>query len=345
MMARRINYKFQTFVDLATSTTSMQVIQWSVGGNEVIRRCKHLFGAFKYFKLGKISIKLVPASTLPVDPLGLSYDVDDPQTVDPVDQMNLGLVRITNGEDVFTNVSALTAEQADRAYKTMLLDPRWSKFQLQSGFRRSAYPMYWQVGQLSQDKWPGTTVNIPLVPSPSQGSDLVFRSPLHSIFTRLLLLIRSQLGLMAVLLLVDCSRLVCVVVLAIFLLITISRFLPILKLVSLMITVLTIFPRSRSLPVFSRKRQRLCTIIVAISPSTYRSLELGLLFRSTTPTSLVLCRVPLVWITSFTVVSLVFCLDRILATLWVLLVCLVHLSITEVISSHDNGDTQLSRCS
>lgn len=161
MMARRINYKFQTFVDLATSTTSMQVIQWSVGGNEVIRRCKHLFGAFKYFKLGKISIKLVPASTLPVDPLGLSYDVDDPQTVDPVDQMNLGLVRITNGEDVFTNVSALTAEQQDRAYKTMLLDPRWSKFQLQSGFRRTAYPLYWQVGQLSQDKYPGSTVNVP----------------------------------------------------------------------------------------------------------------------------------------------------------------------------------------
>lgn len=160
-MARRLHYKFQTFVDLATSTESMQLIQWSVGGKEVINRCRHLFGAFKYFKLGKISIKLVPASTLPVDPQGLSYDVDDPYTVDPVDQMNMGLVRITNGEDVFTNISSLSDAQQDRAYKTMLLDPRWSKFSLQSGFRRSAYPMYWQVGQLCQDKYPGSTINVP----------------------------------------------------------------------------------------------------------------------------------------------------------------------------------------
>ena len=32
---------------------------------------------------------------------------------------------------------------------------------LQSGFRRSAYPLYWQIGQLSQDKYPGATVNLP----------------------------------------------------------------------------------------------------------------------------------------------------------------------------------------
>ena len=45
---------------------------------------------------------MVPASTLPVDPQGLSYDVDDPQTViPPRDQMNPGLVRITNGEDLY----------------------------------------------------------------------------------------------------------------------------------------------------------------------------------------------------------------------------------------------------
>nr|WCR62150.1 MAG: capsid protein [Smacoviridae sp.] len=156
-----MKFKFQSFVDIHTSSTSMQVIQWSVGGADVINRCRHLFGAYKYFKLGKISVKMVPASTLPVDPLGLSYDASDPQTVDPRDQMNPGLVRITNGEDVFTNVSSLNATQQEQLYNAMMLDPRWSKFMLQSGFRRSAYPMYWQIGQLSQDKYPGSTVNVP----------------------------------------------------------------------------------------------------------------------------------------------------------------------------------------
>lgn len=156
-----MKFKFQSFVDIQTSATSMQVIQWSVGGADVVNRCRHLFGAYKYFKLGKISVKMVPASTLPVDPLGLSYTPNDPQTVDPRDQMNPGLVRITNGEDIFTNVSSLNATQQEQMYNAMMLDPRWSKFMLQSGFRRSAYPLYWQVGQLSQDKYPGATDNLP----------------------------------------------------------------------------------------------------------------------------------------------------------------------------------------
>lgn len=158
-----MKFKFQTYVDVSTSASSMQVLQWSVGGGTVLNRCRHLFGAYKYFKLGKISVKMVPASTLPVDPLGLSYATDDPQTVDPRDQMNPGLVRITNGEDVFTDIASLNATQQENMYKTMMLDPRWSKFMLQSGFRRTAYPLYWQVGQLSQDKYPGATINIPVV--------------------------------------------------------------------------------------------------------------------------------------------------------------------------------------
>lgn len=156
-----MKFRFQSFVDVSTSAQSMQVIQWSVGGADVINRCRHLFGAYKYFKLGKISVKMVPASTLPVDPQGLSYAADDPQTVDPRDQMNPGLVRITNGEDIYTNVSSLSADAQVQIYNAMMLDPRWSKFMLQSGFRRTAVPLYWQVGQLSQDRYPGATQNVP----------------------------------------------------------------------------------------------------------------------------------------------------------------------------------------
>lgn len=156
-----MRFKFQTFFDIQTSAESMQIIQWSVGGSDVLDRCRHLFGAYKYFKLGKISVKMVPASTLPVDPLGLSYGDTDPQTVDPRDQMNPGLVRITNGEDIPTSVSEIDPNYEMDVYNAMMLDPRWSKFMLQSGFRRSAYPLYWQVGQLSQDKYPGSIVNVP----------------------------------------------------------------------------------------------------------------------------------------------------------------------------------------
>lgn len=164
-----MKFRFQSFVDVSTSAQSMQVIQWSVGGADVINRCRHLFGAYKYFKLGKISVKMVPASTLPVDPQGLSYAADDPLTVDPRDQMNPGLVRITNGEDVYTNVSSMSADAQIQVYNAMMLDPRWSKFMLQSGFRRTAVPLYWQVGQLSQDKYPGATTNVPYMQDSGAG--------------------------------------------------------------------------------------------------------------------------------------------------------------------------------
>ncbi len=170
-----MKFRFQSFVDVSTSAASMQVLQWSVGGKSVLDRCRHLFPAYKYFKLGKITVKMVPASTLPVDPQGLSYASDDPQTVDPRDQMNPGLVRITNGEDVYTDVSKLSADQQMKVYNAMMLDPRWSKFMLQSGFRRTAVPLYWQVGQLHQDLYPGATVNVPWLSDSANTADIFNR--------------------------------------------------------------------------------------------------------------------------------------------------------------------------
>lgn len=159
--SKGLHYKVQTYFDIATSAESMQVLNFSVGGETLRKRCAHLFQAYKYFKLGKLSIKFVPASTLPVDPLGLSYADDDPLTVDPRDQLDCGLVRITNGEDIFDDLTGVTAEAQEGMYQAMLLDPRWFKFGLQSGFKRTAYPLYWQIGQLHQDMFPGTSLNYP----------------------------------------------------------------------------------------------------------------------------------------------------------------------------------------
>ena len=155
--------KFQWFFDMSTSPETMQVITVKAGGENVKRRLLPFFQAFKYYKLGAVDVKLVPASTLPVDPTGLSLEAGE-ATVDPRDQFNPGLVRITNGEDFwFSGANAANTEDAMNVFYTLMLDPRWFKFQLQSGMERSARPKFWEVGQLHQDAFPGAVRNIPVL--------------------------------------------------------------------------------------------------------------------------------------------------------------------------------------
>lgn len=157
-----IKMKFQSFMDISTSDSSMQIITISAGGPEVLRRLAPQFSAYKYFKIGNIAVKLVPASTLPVDPTGLSITAGD-NLVDPRDQLTPGMMRITNGEDIFENISGLSDAEQHAIYNNMLLDPRWFKWMLQSGVKRHATPRYWQIGQLHQDKFPGAFQNVPQV--------------------------------------------------------------------------------------------------------------------------------------------------------------------------------------
>lgn len=163
-----VKMKFQSFMDISTSASSMQVITISAGGLEILRRLQPQFSAYKYFRIGRVSAKLVPASTLPVDPTGLSYEAGE-QTVDPRDQLTPGMMRITNGEDIFEDLTGLSDAEQHGIYNNMLLDPRWFKWMLQSGTSRRAFPRYWQVGQLHQDKWPGAIVNIPAITHTDEG--------------------------------------------------------------------------------------------------------------------------------------------------------------------------------
>lgn len=159
---RIVKMKFQSFMDISTSAESMQIITISAGGPEIVRRLMPQFGAYKYYKIGNIAAKLVPASTLPVDPTGLSYEAGE-NTIDPRDQLTPGMMRITNGEDIFEDITGLSDDAQHAIYNNMLLDPRWFKWMLQSGVKRHATPRYWQIGQLHQDKWPGAMVNIPVI--------------------------------------------------------------------------------------------------------------------------------------------------------------------------------------
>ena len=157
-----IKMKFQSFVDISTQADNMQIISVNAGGANVINRLGPMFQAYKFYKLGGVSIKLIPASTLPVDPTGLSYEAGE-NTVDPRDQLTPGMCRITNGEDILEDFTGLSGDQQRLLYDNMLLDPRWYKWMLQSGVKRFAKPKYWQIGQLHQDKWPGAFVNMPML--------------------------------------------------------------------------------------------------------------------------------------------------------------------------------------
>ncbi|AJF23078.1 cap protein [Human smacovirus 1] len=169
-MTNFVSQKFQWFVDLQTSADSMQVVTITAGGQRVRRRLLPFFAAYKYYKLGSVSVRFVPASTLPVDPTGLSYSAGE-NTVDPRDQFNPGLVRITNGEDFNVDTALLADDTASQnMYYQLMLDPRWYKFNLQSGFRRKAIPLYWSIGQLHQDVFPGAVQNLPSITKSSSGS-------------------------------------------------------------------------------------------------------------------------------------------------------------------------------
>lgn len=148
-MTNFVKQKYQYFVDLQTDPEKIQVLTFTAGGTMPQLRLRPFFAAFKHFKLGKCRFKFVPAATLPVDPTGLSYEAGE-NTVDPRDQMNPGLVRITNGEDVNELLAGFGGADAERMYYATMLDPRWYKFQLQRGFKRTAFPLMWNVGQTHQ---------------------------------------------------------------------------------------------------------------------------------------------------------------------------------------------------
>lgn len=168
---RVIKQKIQSYFDISTNTAGFQVLQFNCGGGDMLRRVPGLFGAYKYFKLGELKITAVPASTLPVDPTGLSYEAGE-NTVDPRDQLTPGLIRITNGEDL-RDFSTLTDTNQENAYNAMLLDPRWYKFMLQTGFKRSCFPKFWGIGQLEQDAWPGAFRNVPQIDSTTSSTGAI----------------------------------------------------------------------------------------------------------------------------------------------------------------------------
>ncbi|QDJ95282.1 capsid protein [Capybara associated smacovirus 1_cap1_104] len=139
---------YEYFFDINTETDRITQIKVTAGGHMVWRRCTPYFGLFRRFKLGSVKVRMVPASTLPVDPTGLSYEAGE-ATVDPRDQFNPGLFKITNGYNVF-DVKDWDEFDSDRIFYSTMLDRSWSKFMLQNGFSAVGHPKYFTVGTTAQ---------------------------------------------------------------------------------------------------------------------------------------------------------------------------------------------------
>lgn len=166
------SHTFQHYCDLSTKAGAVTLITVYAGGHNVFDRSVPFWNAFKYFKLGPVNIKLVPASTLPVDPTGLSYAAGE-QGVDPRDMLTPGLVRITNGEDFWPNINeeGIGEDARHAIYNAMTLDSRWFKWNLQSGISKSATPRFWVIGQTRQDYYPGSIINVPCAAGNSEPKD------------------------------------------------------------------------------------------------------------------------------------------------------------------------------
>lgn len=146
-----VKQSYQYFVDVNTSASAHTIIKFTAGGQMPIGRLAPFFNAYKYWKLGRVHVTFSPASTLPVDPSGLSY-AEGESTTDPRDFFNPGLLRVTNGENIdpILSPSVGTESTLTQYYYTTMLDPRWRKFDLQRGFRFSVTPRFWGLVQTKQ---------------------------------------------------------------------------------------------------------------------------------------------------------------------------------------------------
>lgn len=143
-------------------------------GNNVKRHLLGHFLQYKQFKYLGARVSLIPASTLPADPLQLSYDVGE-ANIDPRDMVNPILWKHYHGETMLTDIlnnnhvdnydqeqnidlvagSALDEQfynqigtgsnQMDRVYPKSLMDTSFRKAGIQQGFSTFVKPFAYNV--------------------------------------------------------------------------------------------------------------------------------------------------------------------------------------------------------
>lgn len=166
--------------DLSTKVGSGTVLKvHTPTGNNVKRHLLGHFLQYKQFKYLGADVLLIPASTLPADPLQLGYEAGEP-TIDPRDMVNPILYKYYHGEAMLTDSllqtypeaygndasrvgPELTGERlghsiteqdyynggvestADVIYPNCLMDPSFKKAGVQQGFRVRVKPYVYNL--------------------------------------------------------------------------------------------------------------------------------------------------------------------------------------------------------
>lgn len=151
---------------------------------------------FKQFRYKGASLSFVPVTTLPADPLQVSYEAGEP-TIDPRDLMNpiihcgmkgqsmgnyldeifrfnisdrLNSLDVVNVPD---NTSAALLTDLEQAYYTALSSPQFRKSHVQTGFRKNGlHPRVYQLAtsrpyNYYAQTYDGTSLNIGIPSTPS----------------------------------------------------------------------------------------------------------------------------------------------------------------------------------
>lgn len=174
-----VNCSISEIYDLSTSVGQGTVLKvHTPTGNNVKRHLLGFFLQYKKFKYIGADVTLVPASTLPADPLQLGYEEGEP-TIDPRDMVNPILYKWYHGEAMLTDslqrefpepygsditpVGGATGgdpgtsvdkqsywngvydSQSDNVYPMCLMDPSFKKAGVQSGFRTSVKPFVYNL--------------------------------------------------------------------------------------------------------------------------------------------------------------------------------------------------------
>lgn len=165
--------------DLSTSVGQGTVLKvHTPTGMNVKRHLAGLFLQYKKFRYVGAKVTLVPASTLPADPLQLGYEEGEP-TIDPRDMVNPILWRYYHGEAMLTDSiprefpvpygssnapgadyigtsldeqhydneldSSTGRDNADLIYPMCLMDPSFKKAGVQSGFSTFVKPYVYNL--------------------------------------------------------------------------------------------------------------------------------------------------------------------------------------------------------
>lgn len=177
-MKKMVNASVMEIYDLQTSVGKGTVLKvHTPTGNNVKRHLLGHFLQYKKFKYLGAKVTLIPASTLPADPLQLSYEAGD-ANIDPRDMVNPILWKHYHGETMLTDVNPDSAllnynmidgadlsvigssideseynkpsNNLDYVYPATLMDTSFKKAGVQVGFSTFVKPFIYNVVTANQ---------------------------------------------------------------------------------------------------------------------------------------------------------------------------------------------------